>query len=70
MEAKTISEVRNDGEFIELDDGSVWEIPPSDRARAKSWMPLQRVQVLSGEGDAYVIENLDTPDQASVAATI
>ena len=70
MEDKLISDVHDDGSFIELDDGSVWEVSPADKDSAKSWAAQQRVQVTKAESGSYLLTNLDAPDQGPVSATI
>lgn len=64
-----IMEVKKDGQRLELDDLSRWDIPPGPSTKVACWYSTQRVLVEESEGDAYyILTNLDTPGRDTVRA--
>lgn len=57
-----IVEVEDDGQTVELDDGSTWNVPLGDNTISICWYETQRIVVEeSGDKDyPYRLRNLDT----------
>jgi hypothetical protein len=57
-----IVEVDDDGQTVELDDGSTWNVPLGDNTISICWYETQRIVVEeSGDKDyPYRLRNLDT----------
>jgi uncharacterized protein YbjQ (UPF0145 family) len=56
-----ITENMNTGEFIKLEDGSLWQISPFDKIHAALWLPVSRIIVLEGRNPIcpYILINSD-----------
>jgi len=39
-----VSDVQQDGRYLALEDGSLWEVEISDRATTASWLPVSRTR--------------------------
>ncbi len=63
-----IVEINDNGKFVKLNDGSVWEFGWYQRFSTKHWSAFERVLV-SGDGskNSYSFINLDAPVQKNVA---
>lgn len=48
----TISEIYDEGELIQLSDGSLWQIPPENRAITNEWI----------EKDTIIVNQLEDPN--------
>ena len=61
-----IMENINTGEFIKLEDGSLWEISPFARIHTALWLPVSRITVLQGRNPVYpyVLINSDDTEKA------
>ena len=54
--------VEDDGQTVELDDGSTWRVPLGDNTRSYCWYETQRIVVEKSSDPAYPyrLRNLDT----------
>jgi hypothetical protein len=61
-----ILENMNNGEFIKLEDGSLWETSPFDRIHAALWLPISRITILESRNPVYpyVLINSDDGEKA------
>lgn len=57
-----IINVEDDGQTVELDDGSTWSVSIGDNTLSICWYPTQRVVIEHGSdpGYPYRLRNLDT----------
>ena len=57
-----IINVGDDGQTVELDDGSTWSVSIGDHPRSICWYPTQRIVVEKGDDPSYPyrLRNLDT----------
>jgi hypothetical protein len=58
-------DVREDGELVELDDGSLWRIAPGDITQSVLWLPTQSVRVSRIDSGAFRLRNLGTGSSVS-----
>ena len=64
-----IRAVNDDGQYVTLEDGSVWEIEPSVRFETADWQPMAAVTVRRAPGiGAYVYELANTQDDEGALA--
>jgi len=61
-----ISKVIGDGEYVKLEDGSLWEISSVDRINSMLWLPVETVHVVTSSSSlsGYKIVNTDAGDSA------
>ncbi len=55
-------EVLEDGERLQMDDGSIWVISPGDVPTVCTWIPTATVRISKSSGDRlfpYVLKNED-----------
>lgn len=60
---QTISKIENDGQFIQLSDGSLWQVEPSARYMVQGWsanQPVYIVKVKNNTGAPYQLYNGET----------
>jgi len=61
--------VSEDGRYVTLEDGSVWEIEPSVRFQTADWQPQAPISVRTGRGmDGYTYEIVNTQDDEGAMA--
>jgi hypothetical protein len=61
--------VSEDGRYVTLEDGSVWEIEPSVRFQTAEWQPQAPISVRTGRGvDGYTYEVVNTQDDEGAMA--
>ena len=48
-----IIEFDDDDGIISLDDGSIWQIAPSDIMTATVWLPTSRIEMRESEDEGY-----------------
>ena len=67
-----VSEIKNDGLVVCLDDGSVWDISVGDNTKTLCWYPTMRIIVEEGGGSMYPfsLKNLDTAGPDVVRALL
>ena len=65
----TVKEIKDDGLIVELMDGSVWMIEPTDAGKTAYWFVSQRVKVEESEDGSYSLTNLDTAEPYKVQAS-
>jgi hypothetical protein len=59
--------VGDDGRFVTLEDGSLWEVSPSDQFKTAGWEPgavMSVTKVTGGDGFGYEIDNIDVDEGA------
>lgn len=54
----TIIEIDEDGETIELSDGSVWLVADSDSPTAILWLPTSQVEIREADHGFHTLKNL------------
>jgi hypothetical protein len=61
--------VSDEGRYVTLEDGSVWEIEPSVRFQTAEWQPQAPITVRTGRGeDGYTYEIVNTQDDEGAMA--
>jgi hypothetical protein len=61
--------VSEDGRYVTLEDGSLWEIEPSVRFQTAEWQPQAPISVRTGRGmDGYTYEIVNTQDDEGAMA--
>jgi hypothetical protein len=64
-----LQKVSADGQFVTLEDGSLWEIEPSVRFQTADWQPMAAVTVSRAQGvGPYVYELANTQDDEGALA--
>ena len=64
-----VQKVSADGQFVTLEDGSVWEIEPSVRFQTADWQPMAAVTVSRAHGvGPYVYELANTQEDEGALA--
>jgi hypothetical protein len=64
-----IQKVSANGQFVTLEDGSLWEIEPSVRFQTVDWLPMAAVTVSRAQGvGPYVYELANTQDDEGALA--
>jgi hypothetical protein len=62
---RMVLEVREDGELVELDDGSLWRVIPGGMTQTILWLPTQAVRVTRASSGLYRLRNQTTGDSVS-----
>jgi hypothetical protein len=61
--------VTDEGRYVTLEDGSVWEIEPSVRFQTAEWQPQAPITVRTTRGmDGYMYEIVNTQDDEGAMA--
>lgn len=64
-----ISKVIRNGTYIELEDGSLWEVASLDRVYTSIWLPVSDIRVVEANSSVgsyqYLLVNVDSGEQAS-----
>lgn len=57
-----------DGEYIKLEDGSLWEVAPSDQVDTLLWLPADNITVIKSNNPFYpfLFINTDEKEKAEV----
>ena len=64
-----LREVSGDGRYITLEDGSSWEVLPSDQFESADWQPLASMTVRSARGEnGFNYQLVNTTDDEGVMA--
>jgi hypothetical protein len=64
-----LQSVSEDGRYVTLEDGSVWEIEPGVRFQTAEWQPQAPISVRTGRGmGAYSYEIVNTQDDEGAMA--
>ena len=56
----SISDNINSGYMIKLEDGSVWEISPTDQADTSIWLATEEITVVEGDDPSYPYKLINT----------
>jgi hypothetical protein len=56
-----VDKIRNDGEFVELKDGSIWQVSPVFRYLTTTWQRDQTIEIKKSDNvrHPYVLHNID-----------
>lgn len=63
-----ISEVKEGGEIIVLEDGSRWEIHPINIVETCIWLPISDITVADGDDPSYPYKLINNDDNEVVDA--
>ena len=66
-----IMHISKDGKTVTLEDGSVYQIDPSNFARTFKWLTGDRVRIRESRGDEWFLTHVKNPlaDRPGVLAT-
>ena len=66
--SETILHIRGSGQFLELQNGTIWKIAPLDMMKVQGWHPNDRVRLEKSDNYLYryTIHNLDNGQRALV----
>lgn len=68
VQTVSLSEIVSNGRFLILNDGSVWEIHPSDQVVAREWLTPSVITVKATQDETFPFELKNEDTQSSVKA--